>query len=448
LSEWGGLLEEYDVIRAELVELSTTLPEHGTKIQVNRETTSKSTEEDLAYRIDAPSQMKGSMRYLRHIDRLPPYVFAIVDELKMQARLAGEDIIDFGMGNPDNPPPQSIIDKLCEAAKNPRNHRYSASRGIAKLRLAIAQYYQRRFGVELDYENEVVTTIGVKEGFSHLMWATVNPGDVVMVPTPASPIHIYAPIFANGDVLHLPFNSPYELLHDMQEAFKRHWPRPKVLILNFPHNPTTSCVDLDFFRQVVEFARAEGLLVVHDFAYADLVFDGYRAPSLLQVPGAKEVGVEFFSMSKSFNMPGWRVGFAVGNPALVGALRKMKSYLDYGIFQPLQIASIVALNELAHEADLIRDIYQQRRDVLVQGLQRLGWPVQKPQGTMFVWAPIPEQYHAMGSLEFAKHVLKEAKVVVSPGVGFGEGGDQHVRFALVENAHRTRQALRGLRRLF
>lgn len=388
------------------------------------------------------------MQKFARVDRLPPYVFAIVDELKMQARRAGEDIIDFGMGNPDNPPPQSIIDKLCEAAKNPRNHRYSASRGITKLRLAIAQYYQRRFGVALDYESEVVTTIGVKEGFAHLMWATVNPGDIVMVPTPAYPIHIYGPIFANGDVLHFPFSSPDALLHDMQEAFKRHWPRPKVLILNFPHNPTTSCVDLEFFRQVVEFARAEGLLVVHDFAYADLVFDDYRAPSLLQVPGAKEVGVEFFSMSKSFNMPGWRVGFAVGNPALVGALRKMKSYLDYGIFQPLQIASIVALNELEHEVQVICDMYQQRRDVLVCGLQRLGWPVQMPKGTMFVWASIPEQYRAMGSLEFSKHVLKEAKVAVSPGIGFGEGGDQYVRFALIENAHRTRQALRGLRQLF
>ncbi|HEY5868564.1 MAG TPA: aminotransferase class I/II-fold pyridoxal phosphate-dependent enzyme [Candidatus Tectomicrobia bacterium] len=388
------------------------------------------------------------MQKFARIDRLPPYVFAIVDELKMQARRAGEDIIDFGMGNPDNPPPQSIIDKLCEAAKNPRNHRYSTSRGISKLRLAIAHYYQRRFGVDLDHESEVVTTIGVKEGFSHLMWATVNPGDMVMVPTPAYPIHSYGPIFANGDVLHFPFSSPDELLHDMQQAYKRHWPRPKVLILNFPHNPTTSCVDLDFFRQVVEFARAEGLLVVHDFAYADLVFDGYRAPSLLQVPGAKDVGVEFFSMSKSFNMPGWRVGFAVGNPALVGALRKMKSYLDYGIFQPLQIASIVALNELEHEVQVICDMYQQRRDVLVLGLQRLGWPVQMPRGTMFVWAPIPEPYRPMGSLEFSKHVLKEAKVAVSPGIGFGEGGDHHVRFALIENAHRTRQALRGLRRLF
>ena len=388
------------------------------------------------------------MQKFARIDRLPPYVFAIVDELKMQARRAGEDIIDFGMGNPDNPPPQSIIDKLCEAAKNPRNHRYSTSRGITKLRLAIANYYQRRFGVDLDHESEVVTTIGVKEGFSHLMWATVNPGDMVMVPTPAYPIHSYGPIFANGDVLHFPFSSPDELLHDMQQAYKRHWPRPKVLILNFPHNPTTSCVDLDFFHQVVQFARAEGLLVVHDFAYADLVFDGYRAPSLLQVPGAKDVGVEFFSMSKSFNMPGWRVGFAVGNPALVGALRKMKSYLDYGIFQPLQIASIVALNELEHEVQVICDMYQQRRDVLVLGLQRLGWPVQMPRGTMFVWAPIPEPYRPMGSLEFSKHVLKEAKVAVSPGIGFGEGGDQHVRFALIENAHRTRQALRGLRRLF
>jgi len=388
------------------------------------------------------------MQKFARIDRLPPYVFAIVDELKMQARRAGEDIIDFGMGNPDNPPPQSIIDKLCEAAKNPRNHRYSASRGITKLRLAIANYYRRRFGVELDYENEVVTTIGVKEGFSHLMWATVNPGDTVMVPTPAYPIHIYGPIFANGDVLYLPFSTTDELLHDLQQTYKQHHPRPQVLILNFPHNPTTSCVDLEFFRQVVAFARDVGLIVVHDFAYADLVFDGYQAPSLLQVPGAKEVGVEFFSMSKSFNMPGWRVGFAVGNPTLVGALRKMKSYLDYGIFQPLQIASIVALNELEHEAEVIRDMYQQRRDVLVQGLQRLGWPVQQPRGTMFVWAPIPEQYRAMGSLEFAKHVLKETKVAVSPGIGFGAGGDQHVRFALIENAHRTRQALRGLRRLF
>lgn len=388
------------------------------------------------------------MQKFARIDRLPPYVFAIVDELKMQARHAGDDIVDFGMGNPDNPPPQSIIDKLCEAAKSHKNHRYSASRGVPKLREAIANYYQRRFGVELDPENEVVTTIGVKEGFSHLMWAIVNPGDVVMVPTPAYPIHIYGPVFANGDALHVPFGDPTQLLHDIQVAYKQHQPRPKLLVLNFPHNPTTSCVDIDFFQQIVDFAREEGLLVVHDFAYADLVFDGYQAPSFLQVPGAKEVGVEFFSMSKSFNMPGWRVGFAVGNPTLVGALRKMKSYLDYGIFQPLQIASILALNELGHEVDGICNMYQQRRDVLVQGLQRLGWPVQVPKGTMFVWAPIPEPYRAMGSLEFTKHVLKEAKVAVSPGMGFGEGGDQHVRFALIENAHRTRQALRGLRRLF
>ncbi len=388
------------------------------------------------------------MQKFARIDRLPPYVFAIVDELKMQARHAGDDIVDFGMGNPDNPPPQPIIDKLCEAAKSPKNHRYSASRGVPKLREAIANYYQRRFGVELDPENEVVTTIGVKEGFSHLMWAIVNPGDVVMIPTPAYPIHIYGPVFANGDALHVPFGDPTQLLHDIQVAYKQHQPRPKLLVLNFPHNPTTSCVDIDFFQQIVDFAREEGLLVVHDFAYADLVFDDYQAPSFLQVPGAKEVGVEFFSMSKSFNMPGWRVGFAVGNPTLVGALRKMKSYLDYGIFQPLQIASIMALNELGHEVDGICNMYQQRRDVLVQGLQRLGWPVQVPKGTMFVWAPIPEPYRAMGSLEFTKHVLKEAKVAVSPGIGFGEGGDQHVRFALIENAHRTRQALRGLRRLF
>jgi alanine-synthesizing transaminase len=388
------------------------------------------------------------MHNFARIDRLPPYVFAIVDELKLQARRAGEDIIDFGMGNPDNPPPQLVIEKLCEAARKSHNHRYSASRGIKKLRLAIAGYYARRFGVELDDESEVVATIGVKEGFSHLMWAMVNPGDMVMVPSPSYPIHTYGPIFANGDILHLPLESAAQLLDELQQACKRHWPRPKVLVLNFPHNPTTTCVDLQFFQDVVSFAREHHLIVVHDFAYADLVFDGYRAPSLLQVLGAKEVGIEFFSMSKSFNMPGWRIGFALGNPTLVGALRKIKSYLDYGIFQPVQIASIIALNEMEHEVENIRALYCRRRDVLVRGLQRIGWPVQKPQGTMFVWAKIPEPYQAMGSLEFCKHVLKEAKMAVSPGIGFGDGGDQHVRFALVENEHRTRQALRGLRRLF
>jgi alanine-synthesizing transaminase len=388
------------------------------------------------------------MHSFARIDRLPPYVFAIVDELKLQARRAGDDIIDFGMGNPDEPPPQPIIDKLCEAANKPHNHRYSASRGITRLRQAMAGYYRRHYGVELDPESEVVATIGVKEGFSHLMWATVNPGDLIMVPTPAYPIHLYGPIFANGDILHLPMDSTEQLLHALQDACRRHWPRPKALILNFPHNPTTACVDADFFQAVVAVAREYELIVVHDFAYADLVFDGYQAPSLLQVPGAKDVGLEFFSLSKSFNMPGWRVGFAVGSPTLVGALRKMKSYLDYGIFQPIQIASIIALNEMDHEVETIRDCYRRRRDTLVHGLQRLGWPVQKPQGTMFVWAKIPDAYQAMGSLEFAKHVLKEAKVAVSPGIGFGEGGDQYVRFALVENEHRTRQALRGLRRLF
>jgi alanine-synthesizing transaminase len=388
------------------------------------------------------------MQSFARIDRLPPYVFAIVDELKLQARRAGEDIIDFGMGNPDAPPPQPVIDKLCEAANKPHNHRYSSSRGIKRLRLGIAAYYRRHFGVELDYESEVMTTIGVKEGFSHLMWAIVNPGDLVMVPTPAYPIHTYGPIFANGNVLHLPLESTEQLLYELQQACKRLWPRPKALVLNFPHNPTTTCVDIGFFEQVVAFAREHQLIVVHDFAYADLVFDGYRAPSLLQVPGAKEIGIEFFSMSKSFNMPGWRVGFAVGNPTLVGALRKIKSYLDYGIYQPIQIASIIALHEMDQEVEAIRDLYRRRRDSLVRGLQRIGWSVQKPRGTMFVWAKIPAAYQAMGSLEFAKHVLKEAKVAVSPGIGFGEGGDQYVRFALVENEHRTRQALRGLRRLF
>jgi alanine-synthesizing transaminase len=352
------------------------------------------------------------------------------------------------MGNPDNPPPQPVIDKLCEAANKSHNHRYSSSRGITKLRRAIAGYYYRRFGVELDPDSEVVTTIGVKEGFSHLMWAIVNPGDLVMVPTPAYPIHMYGPIFANGDILHLPLESTEQLLQELQQAYTRHWPRPKVLILNFPHNPTTTCVDIHFFEEVVAFAREHQLIVIHDFAYADLVFDGYQAPSLLQVPGAKEVGLEFFSMSKSFNMPGWRVGFALGNPLLVGALRKIKSYLDYGIFQPVQVASIIALNEMEQEVETIRKLYEKRRDALVRGLQRIGWSVQKPPGTMFLWAKIPEPYQAMGSLEFCKHVLKEAKVAVAPGIGFGEGGDQYVRFALVENEHRTRQALRGLRKLF
>lgn len=388
------------------------------------------------------------MQTFARIDRLPPYVFAIVDELKLQARRAGDDIIDLGMGNPDNPPPQPIIDKLCEAANKPHNHRYSASRGIKKLRLAIAEYYRRRFGVEVDPESEVVATIGVKEGFSHLMWAMVNPGDLVMVPTPSYPIHTYGPIFANGDVLHLSLDSTEQLLDELQQACRRHWPRPKALVLNFPHNPTTTCVDEQFFHQVVGFAREHKLIVVHDFAYADLVYDGYRAPSLLQIPGAKEVGIEFFSLSKSFNMPGWRVGFALGNPTLAGALRKIKSYLDYGIFQPVQIASIIALNEMEHEVEAICELYRKRRDALVRGLSRIGWPVQKPRGTMFLWAKIPEAYRAMGSLEFTKHVLKEAKVAVSPGIGFGEGGDQYVRFALVENEQRTRQALRGMRRLF
>ena len=388
------------------------------------------------------------MQSFARIDRLPPYVFAIVDDLKMQARRAGEDIIDFGMGNPDNPPPQLIIDKLCEAANRSHNHRYSASRGIKRLRLAIAEYYHRRFGIEIDHENEVLATIGVKEGLSHLMWAVVNPGDMVMVPTPAYPIHTYGPIFANGDILHLPLDSTEQLLHEIQQACKRHWPRPKVLILNFPHNPTTTCVDEGFFRDVVALAHEHQFIVVHDFAYADIVFDGYQAPSWLQIPGAKDVGIEFFSMSKSFNMPGWRVGFALGNPTLIGALRKIKSYLDYGIFQPIQIASIIALNEMEHEVETICDLYRQRRDALIRGLGRIGWRVEKPPGTMFVWAKIPEPYQAMGSLEFTKYVLKEAKVAVAPGIGFGEGGDQHVRFALVENEHRTRQALRGLRRLF
>src|SRR6266566_9034970 len=362
------------------------------------------------------------------IKRLPPYVFNVVGDLKLQARRAGEDIVYFSMGNPDGASPPHVVEKLVEAVRKPANHRYSVSRGIYKLRVAICDWYKRRFAVDLDPDAEAIVTMGSKEGIGHLALAMLGPGDVVLCPSPTYPIHQYSVIIAGGDLRTIPLLPGTDFLASLQDAVRTTWPKPKLLIISFPHNPTTEVVELDFFECIVKFAQENELIVIHDLAYADLTFDGYQAPSLLQVPGAKEIGVEFFSLSKSYNMPGWRVGFAVGNPTLVGALRKMKSYLDYGIFQPLQIASIIALNELEHEAEVIRDMYQQRRDVLVKGLQRLGWPVQMPKGTMFVWAPIPEQYRAMGSLEFSKHVLKEAKVAVSPGIGFGEGGDQHVRF--------------------
>jgi alanine-synthesizing transaminase len=388
--------------------------------------------------------MEGFWDFPR-IKRLPPYVFSIIDELKLEARRRGEDIIDFGMGNPDQPPLPHIVDKLCEAAQKPHTHRYSASRGIYKLRQAITDWYMRNYQVELDPESEAIVTIGSKEGISHLALTLVGPGDLVMVPSPTYPIHTYGIIIANGDVVQVSLNQGEDFLENMLTVFKALWPRPKAIILNFPHNPTTTCVDLDFFERVVAFALENRIIVIHDFAYADLVFDNYKAPSLLEVKGAKEVGIEFFSLSKSYNMPGWRVGFAVGNAQIITALKRLKSYLDYGIFQPIQVASIIALNSPRKIVDKVRKCYQSRRDVLVEGLNRVGWPVEKPKATMFLWAKIPDSYKDMGSLEFSKFLLKEAKVAVSPGIGFGENGEGYVRFALVENEHRTRQAIRGIR---
>ncbi|MFQ6110626.1 MAG: aminotransferase class I/II-fold pyridoxal phosphate-dependent enzyme [Nitrospinota bacterium] len=385
------------------------------------------------------------MHEFQRIERLPPYVFAIVDELKLEARRRGEDIIDFGMGNPDLPTAPHIVEKLREAALNPRNHRYSASRGITKLRGAIASLYQRKFSVELDPESEVIVTMGVKEGIAHLTLAIINPGDLVMVPSPTYPIHTHGVALANGNVIRVPLSKGGDFFDDLQRAFTPLWPRPKILLLSFPHNPTTHCVELEFFEKVVAFAKENGLIVIHDFAYVDLAYDGYRPPSLLQVPGAKEVGVEFFSMSKSYNMPGWRIGFALGNARLIHALRRIKSYLDYGVYQPLQIAAIIALNGPQECVEQTCETYRRRRDALCNGLNRIGWPVEKPRATMFLWAAIPEEFRSMGSLEFSKFLLKEAKVAVSPGIGFGELGEDFVRFAFVENEHRTRQAIRGLR---
>lgn len=378
--------------------------------------------------------------------RLPPYVFAQVNALKMERRRMGEDIIDLGMGNPDLPTPKHIIDKLIEAVKKSHNHRYSASRGITKLREAIANWYKRRYDVDLDPETETVVTIGVKEGLSHLILVLTSPGDVVFSPNPTYPIHPYSAIIAGGDVRSIPISPERNFLEDLQQAIRQTWPRPKLLIVSFPHNPTTSVVDLDFFVKIVDFAKENHLMVIHDLAYADLTFDGYQAPSFLQVPGAKDVGVEFFSMSKSYSMAGWRVGFCVGNREMVGALTRIKSYLDYGVFQPIQIASIIALNEDQSCVDEIVSVYRSRRDVLVDGLNRIGWSIEKPKGTMFVWGRIPEPFVKMGSVEFSKYLISEGKVAVSPGLGFGEYGDEYVRFALVENEKRIRQAVRGIKR--
>jgi len=390
------------------------------------------------------TEVKRKRKFAR-IERLPPYVLAEVTNLRIQARRAGEDIIDFGMGNPDLPTPPHIVEKLIEAAKKPHNHRYSASRGITKLRHAICDWYQRRHGVNLDPETEAIVTIGSKEGISHLMLAITGPGDSVLVPTPTYPIHTYAVALANGDVINVPLSADADFFESLRHAFERAWPRPKTMIINFPHNPTTLCVDLPFFEKVVDFAREHDLMVVHDLAYSEIAFDGYQAPSILQVPGAKEVAVEVYTLSKTYNMPGWRVGFCVGNQEMVYALQRIKGYLDYGMFQPIQIASIIALNGPQECVEETRLVYESRRNALCEGLCRVGWQVEKPRATMFVWARLPEQYRAMGSVEFSKLLLSQAKVAVSPGAGFGEGGNEYVRFALVENEHRTRQAVRGIR---
>lgn len=382
------------------------------------------------------------------IKRLPPYLFATLDTMKMEARRAGEDIIDFGMGNPDHASPPHVVEKLIEAAKKPQNHRYSTSRGIYKLRLAICNWYKRRYGVELDPESEAVVTIGSKEGLAHLALAMLGPGDVAICPSPTYPIHQYSVVIANADLRVVPLLPGVDFFAALQETVRQCWPRPKVLLMSFPHNPTTTVVDLDFFQRVVDFAREHNIFVVHDFAYADLHFDGYQPPSFLQVPGAKDIGVEFFTLSKSYDMPGWRVGFLCGNAEAIQALSRLKSYFDYGIFQPIQIAAIQALNGPQDYVEGVRQRYRRRRDVLIDGLDRAGWHIPKPKGTMFVWAEIPEEYRAMGSMKFAELLLTEAKVSVSPGIGFGEYGDDYVRFALIENEHRTRQAVRGIRKVF
>ncbi|MBS0014388.1 MAG: alanine transaminase [Desulfobacterales bacterium] len=386
------------------------------------------------------------MKPFARLNRLPPYVFAAVNELKMELRHAGEDIVDLGMGNPDLGTPDHIVDKLVEAAQKPHNHRYSASMGIRKLRMAIADWYKRRYDVDIDYQTEAIATIGAKEGISHLMLVTVGPGDVVLSPNPTYPIHPYSAIISGADVRYVPLGPDTDFFENLVTATKHTWPKPKVMVICFPHNPTTETVDLDFFQKIVDFAKEHDILVIHDMAYADIVFDGYKPPSFLQAKGAKDVGVEFFSLSKSYNMPGWRVGFCVGNTEAVAALKRIKSYLDYGIFQPIQIASIIALNGPQECVTETCDIYKARRDALIQGLSRAGWEIPPPKATMFVWGRIPEPFRKMGSLEFSKKLIREARVAVSPGVGFGEYGDEYVRFALIENNMRIKQAVRGIKK--
>jgi alanine-synthesizing transaminase len=384
---------------------------------------------------------------LRRVGALPPYVFAQINELKLELRRAGEDVIDLGFGNPDLPSPEPAVEKLREAVLNPRNHRYSSSRGLPNLRRAVCDLYRRRFAVELDPETQALTTIGAKEGLAHLMWVLLQPGDAAVVPGPSYPIHLFAPVFAGAVVEQVAMGAGEDVFGNVVDAFERSRPRPRVLLLSFPHNPTTATVELELMQQVVDFAREQELVVVHDFAYADLAFDGHVPPSILQAAGAEEVGVELYTLTKSFSMAGWRVGFVVGNAEVVQALARLKSYLDYGTFQPIQIAAIVAMNEARDFPAEVCEIYRSRRDALCDGLDRIGWPVAKPKGTMFVWAPIPEPYRRLGSFEFAVKLAREARVAVSPGVGFGAGGDGHVRFALVENEQRIGQAVAGLRRV-
>ncbi len=383
----------------------------------------------------------------RRIDDLPPYVFAVIRELTLELRRAGEDVIDLGFGNPDLPSPEVAVEKLAEAARNPRNHRYSTSKGIPNLRLACASLYRRRFGVELDPERQVVATMGAKEGLVHLLWTLLAPGDAALVPSPSYPIHIHAPLLAGAAVTHVPMGPDEDVLANLEEAYRNSQPRPRVLILSFPHNPTTATVDLAFMKRVVEFARERELRIVHDFAYADLAYDGYVPPSILEVPGADEIAVELYSLTKGYSMAGWRVGFCVGNPEMVGALARLKGWLDYGMFQPVQIAATVALNEAPDFPIGVSAVYQGRRDTLCDGLARAGWEIPRPKATMFAWAPIPERFRPLGSLGFAELLAREAKVAVSPGGGFGPAGEGHVRFALVENEQRIRQATRGIARI-
>ena len=387
------------------------------------------------------------MKSFARLDRLPPYVFTAVNKIKMDARHAGEDIIDLGMGNPDMGTPQHIVDKLTEAVQKPQNHRYSASMGITKLRMAISSWYKRRYDVDIDPDTEAIVTIGAKEGISHLVLVTIRPGDVVFTPTPTYPIHPYSAIISGGDVRGIPVGPGNDFFDNLMHATRQTWPRPKILIISYPHNPTTEVVDLKFFENIVDYAKEHDILIVHDFAYADLAFDDYKPPSFLQVKGAKDIGVEFFSLSKSYSMPGWRVGFCVGNSEVVGALLRIKSYLDYGIFQPIQIASIIALNGPQECVKEICDIYKTRRDALISGLNRVGWETESPKATMFVWTKIPDKYIKMGSVEFSKMLINKAQVAVSPGLGFGEYGDEYVRFALIENKMRINQAIRGIRKI-